>query len=202
MCTHTDIGFTAEDDQHTRTCYIAVALWVCGFVLQGAAFQRHFPIAVLVVGWICGQTAAMMNTFAICEGFYQPQLSAISTIHPDLHSAILRRVLQRLFPKKPSEADSVTSARCICTHSPYPGRNLRTAEPGAQSRRLERDVLSGGLGHQAWCSASIRCRSRYRGRSVCADHSGPSVQGPLPAVPLFDVMHVACIRCRSTSECR
>ncbi|KAI0764761.1 MFS general substrate transporter [Fomes fomentarius] len=54
-----------EPESRLWTCYIAVALWVCGFVLQGAAFQRHFHIAVLVVGWICGQTAAMMNTFAI-----------------------------------------------------------------------------------------------------------------------------------------
>ncbi|RDX40795.1 MFS general substrate transporter [Lentinus brumalis] len=47
-------------------CYVAVAFYVAGFVLQGAAFQMHFHIAVLVVGWILAEVAVMLNTSAIC----------------------------------------------------------------------------------------------------------------------------------------
>ena len=50
-----------------RVCYVSVTLYVCGFVLQGAAFQFHLHIAVLAVGWVLAQIATMMNTAAICE---------------------------------------------------------------------------------------------------------------------------------------
>ena len=50
-----------------RACYPSVVLFVCGSVLEGAAFQLHLHIAVLVVGWVLAQMAVMMNTSAICE---------------------------------------------------------------------------------------------------------------------------------------
>ncbi|EJF58947.1 MFS general substrate transporter [Dichomitus squalens LYAD-421 SS1] len=64
-------------------CYPSVALFVCGSVLQGAAFQLHLHIAVLVVGWVLAQMAVMMNTSAIyaycndCFPKYQGEISAL-----------------------------------------------------------------------------------------------------------------------------
>ncbi|KAI0718358.1 MFS general substrate transporter [Cerioporus squamosus] len=64
-------------------CYVAVALYVVGFALQGAAFQSHFHIAVLVVGWILSGVAVMINTSAIyaycndCFPRYQGEISAL-----------------------------------------------------------------------------------------------------------------------------
>ncbi len=50
-----------------RTCYIAVPLYICGFVLLGASFQKHLSIGALVMGWGIAQVAIMINTVAICE---------------------------------------------------------------------------------------------------------------------------------------
>ena len=50
-----------------RACYPSAALFVGGFVLQGAAFQFHLHIAVLVVGWLFAEIGVMMNTSAVCE---------------------------------------------------------------------------------------------------------------------------------------
>ncbi|KAI0711555.1 MFS general substrate transporter [Earliella scabrosa] len=64
-------------------CYVSVTLYVCGFVLQGAAFQFHLHIAVLAVGWVLAQIATMMNTAAIyaycndCFPRYQGEISAL-----------------------------------------------------------------------------------------------------------------------------
>ncbi|RPD65251.1 MFS general substrate transporter [Lentinus tigrinus ALCF2SS1-7] len=64
-------------------CYIAVALFVAGFVLQGAAFQMHLHIAVLVLGWILAEVAVMLNTSAIyaycsdCFPRYQGEISSL-----------------------------------------------------------------------------------------------------------------------------
>ena len=60
-------GKTGLTSSALRACYLAVALYVAGFVLQGAAFQMHLHIAVLVVGWILAEVAVMLNTSAVCE---------------------------------------------------------------------------------------------------------------------------------------
>ncbi|PIL27344.1 MFS general substrate transporter [Ganoderma sinense ZZ0214-1] len=53
-----------EADCRLWACYPSAALFVIGFILEGAAFQFHLHIAVLVVGWLCAQIAVMMNTSA------------------------------------------------------------------------------------------------------------------------------------------
>lgn len=49
-----------------RTCYVATPLYVCGFVLLGAAFQKHLSVGALVMGWGIAEVAVMVNTVAIC----------------------------------------------------------------------------------------------------------------------------------------
>lgn len=61
---HAEISLLKPDD---RTCYLAVPLYICGFVLLGASFQNHLSIAGLILGWGIAEVAVMINTVAICE---------------------------------------------------------------------------------------------------------------------------------------
>lgn len=63
MCTSNSAEAYAKD----RTCYIAVPLYICGFVLLGASFQNHLSIAGVILGWGIAEVAVMINTVAICE---------------------------------------------------------------------------------------------------------------------------------------
>ena len=50
-----------------RTCYLAVVLYVSGFVVLGAAFQQKLSIGAVIMGWGISVVAIMINTVAICE---------------------------------------------------------------------------------------------------------------------------------------
>jgi hypothetical protein len=49
-----------------RACYLAVPLYVCGFVVLGAAFQKKLSIGAVVMGWGIAEVSIMINTVAIC----------------------------------------------------------------------------------------------------------------------------------------
>lgn len=48
-----------------RACYIAIPLYICGFVLLGASFQKHLSIGALIMGWGIAELAIMINTVAV-----------------------------------------------------------------------------------------------------------------------------------------
>ena len=48
-------------------------LYIIGFVVLGASFQKHLSVGALVIGWGIAEVAVMINTTAICES---PQPSA------------------------------------------------------------------------------------------------------------------------------
>lgn len=48
-----------------RACYIAIPLYICGFVTLGAAFQMHLSVGALVMGWGIAELAIMINTVAV-----------------------------------------------------------------------------------------------------------------------------------------
>ena len=50
-----------------RTCYIAVVLYIVGFVVLGASVQNHLSVGALVMGWGIAEVAVMINTVAVCE---------------------------------------------------------------------------------------------------------------------------------------
>lgn len=50
-----------------RMCYVAMPLYICGFVLLGASFQEHLSVGALVMGWGISQVAIMINTVAVCK---------------------------------------------------------------------------------------------------------------------------------------
>lgn len=51
----------------SRACYIAMPLYICGFVVLGASFQNHLSPGAIVMGWGLAETAVMINTVAVCK---------------------------------------------------------------------------------------------------------------------------------------
>ncbi|PIL36218.1 MFS general substrate transporter [Ganoderma sinense ZZ0214-1] len=47
------------------TCYIGTVLYIIGFVVLGASFQKHLSVGALVMGWGIAEVAVMINTTAI-----------------------------------------------------------------------------------------------------------------------------------------
>lgn len=65
-------GVTRRDAHLSfRTCYIAIPLYICGFVVLGAAIQKHLTIGALVMGWGIAEVAVMINTVAVCKFWTQ-----------------------------------------------------------------------------------------------------------------------------------
>ena len=62
-----DCQSTSNSDTICRTLYISIPLYLCGFLVLGAALQNHLHIAVIVVGWGIAQIADLMCAVAVCE---------------------------------------------------------------------------------------------------------------------------------------
>lgn len=50
-----------------RAAYIAMPLYLCGFIVLGAAVQKKLSVGALVMGWGLAEVAVMINTVAVCE---------------------------------------------------------------------------------------------------------------------------------------
>lgn len=66
------VGISLQNQSHTltivnapRACYIAIPLYLVGFVVLGAAFEKQLPVAVLVIGWGLAEIAIMVGTVAV-----------------------------------------------------------------------------------------------------------------------------------------
>ncbi|OBZ77237.1 hypothetical protein A0H81_02049 [Grifola frondosa] len=46
-------------------CYVAIPLYICGFILLGASFEKHLSVGALVMGWGISSVAIMINTVAV-----------------------------------------------------------------------------------------------------------------------------------------
>jgi MFS family permease len=72
-----------EAESRLWTCYIAVPLYICGFVVLGATFQNHLSVGALVMGWGIAEVAIMVNTVAVyayasdCFPRHQGEISAV-----------------------------------------------------------------------------------------------------------------------------
>jgi hypothetical protein len=54
-----------EAESRLWACYIAIPLYICGFVTLGAAFQKHLSVGALIMGWGIAELAIMINTVAV-----------------------------------------------------------------------------------------------------------------------------------------
>lgn len=62
--------YTIANFAGVRACYAAVPLYICGFVLLGAAFEKHLGTAAIIFGWGIAVMAVMINTVAVCEWYF------------------------------------------------------------------------------------------------------------------------------------
>ncbi|EIM90062.1 MFS general substrate transporter [Stereum hirsutum FP-91666 SS1] len=46
-------------------CYLAVILYICGYVVLGASLQKHLSAGALIMGWGISEVATMINTVAV-----------------------------------------------------------------------------------------------------------------------------------------
>ncbi|KAJ7464809.1 MFS general substrate transporter [Mycena galericulata] len=76
-------GGVFEAESRLWACYIAIPLYVCGFVVLGAALENHLNVAALILGWGIAELAIMINTVAIyaycsdCFPKHQGEVSAL-----------------------------------------------------------------------------------------------------------------------------
>ncbi|KAI0040199.1 MFS general substrate transporter [Auriscalpium vulgare] len=72
-----------EAESRLWACYIAVPLYICGFVLLGASFQKHLSTGALVMGWGIAEVAVMINTVAVyayCNDAFPKHQGEISAL--------------------------------------------------------------------------------------------------------------------------
>ncbi|KAF5392824.1 hypothetical protein D9757_000896 [Collybiopsis confluens] len=72
-----------EAENRLWACYLAMPLYICGFVVLGASFQNHLSVGALVMGWGISELAVMINTVAVyaycndCFPKHQGEISAL-----------------------------------------------------------------------------------------------------------------------------
>ncbi|KAJ7735909.1 major facilitator superfamily domain-containing protein [Mycena metata] len=54
-----------EAESRLWACYVAIPLYIIGFVVLGASFQNHLSPGAIVMGWGLAETAVMINTVAV-----------------------------------------------------------------------------------------------------------------------------------------
>ncbi|KAJ3516042.1 hypothetical protein NLJ89_g1381 [Agrocybe chaxingu] len=72
-----------EAESRLWACYIAMPLYVCGFLTLGAAFQKHLSIGALVMGWGIAELSIMIATVAIiayCNDAFPKHQGEISAL--------------------------------------------------------------------------------------------------------------------------
>ncbi|EIN09141.1 MFS general substrate transporter [Punctularia strigosozonata HHB-11173 SS5] len=54
-----------EAEARLWACYVAIPLYICGYVALGAGIQKHLNVAAIIMGWGIAEVAVMINTVAI-----------------------------------------------------------------------------------------------------------------------------------------
>ncbi|PPQ93751.1 hypothetical protein CVT25_008131 [Psilocybe cyanescens] len=54
-----------EAESRLWACYIAIPLYICGFVTLGVSLEKHLSVGALIMGWGIAEFAVMINTVAI-----------------------------------------------------------------------------------------------------------------------------------------
>jgi len=72
-----------EAESRLWACYIAIPLYICGFVLLGASLQNRLSAGPIIMGWGIAEVAIMINTVAVyaycndCFPKHQGEISAL-----------------------------------------------------------------------------------------------------------------------------
>jgi hypothetical protein len=86
-----------------RACYIAIPLYICGFVVLGAALQKHESVGAVVMGWGISQVAIMVNTVAVCASIY----ARLHAAREDSRSFPLDAYTNDCFPRHQGEISAL-----------------------------------------------------------------------------------------------
>ncbi|KAG6849252.1 hypothetical protein H0H93_010001 [Arthromyces matolae] len=72
-----------EAESRLWACYVAIPLFICGFLVLGAAFQKHLSVGAIIMGWAIAELGVMINTVAVyaylndCFPKHQGEVSAL-----------------------------------------------------------------------------------------------------------------------------
>ncbi|KAJ7766319.1 MFS general substrate transporter [Mycena maculata] len=66
-----------EAETRLWACYVALPLYICGFLVLGAGFQKHLSPGAIVMGWGLAEVATMINTVAVSLTRLQGEISAL-----------------------------------------------------------------------------------------------------------------------------
>ncbi|KAK0215608.1 major facilitator superfamily domain-containing protein [Armillaria fumosa] len=72
-----------EAESRLWACYIALPLYICGFVTLGASIQNHLNTGAVIMGWGIAELAIMINTVAIyayCNDCFPKQQGEASAL--------------------------------------------------------------------------------------------------------------------------
>ncbi|KAK7046860.1 MFS general substrate transporter [Favolaschia claudopus] len=72
-----------EAESRLWACYVAVPLYITGFVVLGAAFQKHLSPGAIVMGWGLAEIAIMLNTtavYAYCNDAFPKHQGEVSAL--------------------------------------------------------------------------------------------------------------------------
>ncbi|KAH9918647.1 MFS general substrate transporter [Fomitopsis serialis] len=72
-----------EAEMRLWTIYIALPLYICGFLVLGASFQKHLGVGALVMGWGIAEVAVMITTVAVyayCNDCFPTRQGEISAL--------------------------------------------------------------------------------------------------------------------------
>jgi len=75
-----------EAESRLWALYIGMPLYICGFVVLGAAFEKHLSVGAVVMGWGISLAALIVNTVPIyayandCFPKYQGEISALLSL--------------------------------------------------------------------------------------------------------------------------
>ncbi|KAG6825209.1 hypothetical protein H0H92_004387 [Tricholoma furcatifolium] len=72
-----------EAESRLWACYLGVPLFICGFLVLGASFEKHLSIGAVIMGWGIAELGVMITTVAIyaylnnCFPKHQGEVSAL-----------------------------------------------------------------------------------------------------------------------------
>ncbi|KAF8172976.1 MFS general substrate transporter [Mycena galopus ATCC 62051] len=72
-----------EAESRLWACYVALPIYICGFVTLGASFQKHLSPGAIVMGWGLAELAVMINTVAVyayCNDAFPKHQGEISAL--------------------------------------------------------------------------------------------------------------------------
>ncbi|KAK0495897.1 major facilitator superfamily domain-containing protein [Armillaria luteobubalina] len=72
-----------EAESRLWACYIALPLYICGFITLGASIQNHLNTGAIIMGWGIAELAIMINTVAIyayCNDCFPKQQGEVSAL--------------------------------------------------------------------------------------------------------------------------